>query len=140
MCTTEPMKCTPISPKAPARRIEQHHPEALEVPGVARYHHELMHRGDRRDHGVLVEGVGLAVHQARPAAEGRAIHRQDVEALAHLIQPGFEIPGLAWILLTGQLDARLNLAEGHGRQVQMGVFDALKPGQHSAMGAWSAQL
>ena len=65
--------------------------------------------------------VGMKVHIGVDSESGR-------------IQPGSEIPGLAWILFMGQLDARLNLAEGHGRQVQMGVLDALKPSQNSAMG------
>ncbi len=104
-----PTGCARSGPLPSLKRIEQLHPEALDVPGVARHHRELMHGGDRRDHGVLVGGVGLAVHQACPAEAGRAIHRQDVEALAHLNQPGFEIPGLVRILFTGELNARLNL-------------------------------
>ena len=54
------------------------------------------------------------MHQPGPLAPGVCVHRQDVEAAEHpLSQPSLQLFGLCGILLAGDLDAGLDLADGH---------------------------
>ena len=50
------------------------------------------------------------MHQLSPAAKGRAIEAEDVEGVAHLIQPGFDFGGFGGVLLAGALDPGLDSA------------------------------
>ena len=99
-----------------------------------------MHLGDSGDHRVFVKGVGLTMHQLSPAAKSRAIETEDVEGVAHLIQPTFDFIGFGWILFTGAFDPGLDFADGHAGEVEIGILNALQPGQHGAMGARPAQF
>ncbi len=38
-------------------------------------------------------------------------------------------------MVTGALDAGLDFAEGHAGEMEVGIVNALKPGEHGAMGA-----
>jgi hypothetical protein len=49
--------------------IQDFHVETREVTDVARHHRQPVNRRRRRDHRVLVQRVGLAVHQPRPDSE-----------------------------------------------------------------------
>ena len=53
----------------------------MEISYVSGYHRELVHLGNGCNHRVLVESVRLAMHQLGPAAEGQAIHGEDVEGV-----------------------------------------------------------
>ncbi len=83
-----------------------------EVAHVAGHHRELLPLGDGGDHAVFVAGVGLALHQLCPAAEGRAIHAEDVEGVAHLIEPAFDRIGFCRVLIAAEFDPGLDLAAG----------------------------
>jgi hypothetical protein len=50
------------------------------------------------------------VHQLSPAAEGRAIHAEDVEGVAHLIEPAFGRIGFGRDLIAGEFDPGLDFA------------------------------
>ena len=80
------------------------------------------------------------MHEASPGAEGLSIHRQDIEGLGDLFQPGLDLACLCGILLPRDLDPGLDLADGHGREVQIGVGNALQPGQNRAVRLRPAKL
>ena len=69
-----------------------------------------MHPGDGGDHRVFIERVGLAMHQLGPAAVGGAIHREDVEGVAHPIQPLLNLGRFGWVMVAAELDAGLDFA------------------------------
>jgi hypothetical protein len=102
-------------------------PQRYQVGHVARYHREVMHLGDGRDHRFFVEGFGLAVHQLGPIAKGRAIHGEDVERITHLIQPQRDLSRLSRILFAGELNPRLDLTDGHTGEMKISIVDALEP-------------
>ena len=83
-----------------------------EVAHLAGDYRELLPLGDGGDHAVFVEGVGLALHQLSPAAECRAIHAEDVEGVAHLIEPAFDRIGFGRVLIAAEFDPGLDLAAG----------------------------
>ena len=105
-----------------------------EVAHVAGDHRELMHLGDGGDHRVFVEGVGLAMHQLSPAAECRAIHGENVEGVAHLIEPALDRIGFCRALIAAEFDPGLDLAAGHAGEIELGVLNALNPGDPTAVG------
>ena len=111
----------------------------MEISHVSGHHRELVHLGNGCNHRVLVERVGLAMHQLGPASEGQAIHGEDVEGVAHLIEPKLDLTGFARILFACEFDASLDLADGHAGEMEIDVIGALQPSEHSAMGPWSAQ-
>ena len=74
------------------------------------------------------------------AAKGRTIEAEDVERVAHLIQPAFDLRGFGGVMVTGALDAGLDFAEGHAGEMEFGIVNALKPGEHSAVGARPAEF
>jgi hypothetical protein len=69
------------------------------------------------------------------AAKGQTIEAEDVERVAHLIQPALDLRGFGGVMVTDALDAGLDYAEGHAGEMEVGVVNALKPGEHGAMGA-----
>jgi hypothetical protein len=69
------------------------------------------------------------------AAIGRTIEAEDVERVAHLIQAALDLRGFGGVMVTGALDAGLDFAEGHAGEMEVGIVNALKPGEHGAMGA-----
>jgi len=81
-----------------------------EVAHVLGHHRELLPLGDGGDHAVFVEGVGLALHQLSPAADCRAIHAEDGEGVAHLIEPALDRIGLCRDLIAGEFDPGLDFA------------------------------
>ena len=83
-----------------------------EVAHLAGDYRELLPLGDGGDHPLFVEDVGLAVHQLSPAAECRAIHAEDVEGGAHLIEPAFARIGFCRVLIAAEFDPGLDLAAG----------------------------
>lgn len=123
-----------------AEWIEQLHLKRLEINHISGDHRELVHLGKCGNHRVLVERVGLAMHQPGPAPEGRAIHRENVERVAYLIEPSLDLMGFGGILFASELDPGLNLADGHAGEMEIGVGDALKPSQYGAMGARPASF
>lgn len=76
-----------------------------------------MHPGNGGNHRVFVEGVGLAMHQLSPATEGRAIHGEDVEAVAHLIQLHLDLASFGCVLIAGEFNPGLHFANGHTGEV-----------------------
>lgn len=69
------------------------------------------------------------------AAKGQTIEAEDVERVAHLIQPALDLGGFGGVMVTDALDAGLDFAEGHAGEMEVGVVNALKPGEHGAMGS-----
>ena len=82
----------------------------------------------------------MLVEQARPDAKCARVHVDHVIGLADAIDPGFDFIGLLGILLTGDLDSRLQFAERHGREVEILVGGSLQPGQDSPVRFWAPQL
>ena len=82
-----------------------------------------MHLRSCRNHGVLVERIGLPVHQARPRPEGCRIHRQYVIGAGQQFQPRFDFAGFLCVLLSRQFNAGLYLAQGHCGQKQLRIVD-----------------
>ena len=122
------MNCTETGalPKVAARLliaarkwIEQGNVKAPEVDHVGGHHRELMGIGDGGDHRVFVEGVRLVMHELCSAAERRAIHVEDVERVAHLIEPEFDFASFDGVLLACDFNAGLDLADGHAGQVEL---------------------
>ena len=74
------------------------------------------------------------------AAIGRTIEAEDVERVAHLIQPALDLRCFGGVMVTGAFDAGLDFAEGHAGEMEVGIVNALKPGEHGAMGARPAAL
>ena len=93
-----------------------------EVARVAVHHRELMHLRDGGDHCVFVEGVGLAVHQLSPAAKCRAIHAEDDDGVAHLIEPALDRIGFCRVLIAAEFDPGLDFAAGHAGEVAEFVY------------------
>lgn len=84
----------------------------VEVAGVAGDDGEAVDGGDGGDggdEGVLYEGVGLAVHEPGPDSKGGGIDCQRVIARLHAVEPGFQLLRPGGVLLTGDLDAGLDL-------------------------------
>ena len=69
--------------EANGKRIQQRDVKPAEVAEVGCPHRQLMDLGDGANHRVFIERVGFAMHQLGPGAEGGAIHREDVEGVAH---------------------------------------------------------
>ena len=59
-------------------RIQHPHVETGEVPHVARNNGQIMHECRCRDHGVFIDGAGLAVHELGPSAKACGVHREYV--------------------------------------------------------------
>ena len=93
--------------------------EVVEVAGVAGDDGEAVDGGDGGDEGVLHEGVGLAVHESGPDSKGGGVHWQHVIARLHAVEPGFQLPRPVGVLLTGDLNAGLDLADGDGGQIEL---------------------
>lgn len=123
-----------------AEWVQKGHPKTAEVSHVARDDGEPMDPGDGGDHGVLVERVGLAMHELSPAAKDRSIHGQNVEGDAHLIEPLFDLGRFRRILFAGELNAGLDFSKGDTGEMEIGIVHAVEPGEHSAMGFRPAQL
>ena len=83
-----------------------------EVAHIAGDHRELIPLGDRDNHPVCLEGDGLALPQLRPAPDCWAIHGEDVEGVAHLIEPAFDRIGFCRVLIAAEFDPGLDLAAG----------------------------
>lgn len=75
------------------------------------------------------------MHQLCPAAERRAVHVEDVERGAHLIEPTFELTSFHGVLLASEFNAGLDLADGRAGQIELSIVNALDPGDHTAVGA-----
>jgi hypothetical protein len=55
------------------------------------------------------------VHQLSPAAECRAIHAEDGEGVAHLIEPALDRIGFCRVLIAGEFEpAWISLLEEYG--------------------------
>ena len=75
------------------------------------------------------------MHQPGPDAKHPSIHRQNVVTIGDLVEPSFNFVRLGGILFAGDLDARLNFANGDGGKIQIGIIYSLDPRQHSCVGA-----
>ena len=84
-----------------------------------------MHLGNRRDHRVFVNRLGLSAHQLRPYPESRSVHRDNVVRTGHPCQPRLKLGSLAGVLLTGDFNAGLILADRYSCKMQLQVVDAL---------------
>ena len=91
----------------------------------------IVHLGNSGNHRVLVERVGLAMHQPGPTTEGRTVHREVLESVADLIQPVLDLLSFGGILFASQFDPGLNLADRDAGEMEIGGVDALKPSQAS---------
>ena len=80
------------------------------------------------------------MHQSCPSPKDGCIHGKDFVGPRHFVGPSFDFRGSTRILISGQLDARLNFPQGHRRQAQQSVIDRLKPRQHRAMRANAPQF
>jgi hypothetical protein len=65
------------------------------------------------------------MHQASPGTERPRVHAQDVVGLSNLIQPAFDLSGLVLVLLSRNLDARLNLTDRYRGEMQILIADVL---------------
>ena len=120
--------------------IEHRHVEVCEVGGISRDDCEPVRRGGRRDHRVLVEGVGPAVEEPRPGAKCRAVHGQNVVRAFDQLEPRLYFCSFGFILIARDLDAGLNLRQRDGGQMKIGVGDRPKPGNHAAVRARLSQF
>ena len=58
--------------------IEYLHVEVREIHDIAGYDDQAMPDGRGRDHRILVQRIGSAVHQSGPDTKTPGIHRQEV--------------------------------------------------------------
>ena len=93
--------------------IQDIHSELVEIAKVPRDDGQSMHDGGGGNHGILHQGVGTAMLEPRPFAEGGGTHWEDIVREEHSAKPRLQFPGLSDILFPGQFDARLDLADGH---------------------------
>jgi len=68
-------------------------------------------------HCIFNQAIRLSMHKAGPETENSRIHAQDVVRSGDLLEPGFNLRCLVLILLTSDLDTRLNLTNSDGREV-----------------------
>ena len=121
-------------------RIECLDTQRREIANVAGHDHELVNNRRGSDQSVDQKIVLTSMHQRRPDAKRASIDWQNVPSTRDLIDPAFDLSGLFRILLSGLLDARLQLAEGHSRQVKILIGNALEPSDHGAVRPWTPQL
>lgn len=69
------------------------------VVDIASHNRQFVDDGRCRDHGILVDRIGLPVHQSSPDAERRGVHWQDVVCGCGQVGPPVDLGGLAGILL-----------------------------------------
>jgi len=103
------------------KRIERPNAKVFEVANVPGHDRQAVHHGGRRNHRILDEIVCLPVHETRPGAEYAGIHRQDVVGLGDLIEPSFDLDCFGQVLLAGDLDTCLQLADGHGGKMNLRI-------------------
>ena len=58
------------------------------------------------------------MHEPGPFPENRTIHRQHVASIGELIKPGRQFVGFRFVLLLGDFNPGLNLANGDRRKVR----------------------
>ena len=121
-------------------RIQHADVEMGEVPHVARNNGQIMHESRCRNHGVFIDGAGLAVHELGPSAKAHGVHREYVVRIRHLIRPRLEFLRLDGILSARQLDAGLYLSDRYCGKMQIGVLDVVKPGDDLRIRARLAQF
>lgn len=114
--------------------------EVVEVAGVAGDDGEAVDGGDGGYEGVLHEGVGLAVHEPGPDPKGRGVYGQYVVAQLHSVEPGFQLLRPGGVLLTGDLDASLDLTDGDGGQVEVIGGLRLNPVEDGRVGTRATQF
>jgi hypothetical protein len=78
------------------------------------------------------------MHEARPGTERSRVHVQYIVALDNLLKPSLDLGGLVSILFKRDLNARLELADRHGGEMQILVTHAFDPGDNRAMWTGSA--
>ena len=92
-----------------------------------------MRLGRGRDYGVFLEPVGPVMHQARPEAEDRGVHRQDVERGGDIVGPPFDLRRPDRVLVPRERYAPLDLAQRDDGQVERSLVDVAQPGQDAAV-------
>ncbi len=70
-------------------------------------------------HGVFAQSIGLAVHEAHPFPKAPSIHRQDLNGLRQLIDPGFYFLGLGWILRARSFNSGSHFAQDYSREEEL---------------------
>jgi hypothetical protein len=95
---------------------------------------ETVHTGRGPDHAVLDELIRGSVHEPTPFSKAARVHWKDLIGVRELIHPELNLRSSVGILLSGQLDAALQLAHCDGREEQLIVPHASNPGDNSAVG------
>lgn len=127
-------------PHSIPERIEQRDGEAFEIADVSGGDGELVHECSGCNHGILVNGVRLPVHQFCPKPECCGIHGQYVVGGGNLIGPGFYFCSLEGILLARDFDPGLYFGEGHDAEVKVLIRDGFDPRNHTPMRFCLAEL
>lgn len=83
--------------------------EAREIVLVPRGDNETVHTGRGGDHAVLDELIRGSVHQPTRFSKAARVHWQDLVGVRELIHPELNLRSSVGILLSGQLDAALQL-------------------------------
>src|SRR3989442_10244640 len=90
--------------------IDELRAESGKVALISCGYFESVDAGGGCNHGVLEEMLSLSFHQPRPFAEAGSVHRQDVVGSLQLIQPGLDLKGLSWVLLSRLVDAAVQFS------------------------------
>src|SRR5271165_1642873 len=122
------------------KRIERANAETLEISCVAGYDGQAVNVSGGRDHGVFDQMIRPTVHEARPGAERPRVHAQDVVGFGNLLEPRLDLRRPVLILIASDLDARLNLADRYGGEMQVLVSYAFEPSDNRPVRTSPAQL
>jgi hypothetical protein len=112
----------------------------LKIPYVSRDHCQASDTCGRSNQGIFKQIVGFSSHETRPLAEGRAIHRDYLPGGRQTVEPRLDVSSFLGILPSGSFSAGLYFSEGEGTNEKLRRWHASKPGNHSSVRPWPAQL
>jgi hypothetical protein len=82
---------------------------------------------------VLKQIIDSMMGETCPASKNSSIRRQNIVGRANGVDPCLDFVCFGWVPFSGEFDTDLKLTQGHRRDMQFLISNALDPSEHSAM-------